>query len=99
MDTFDFVIENVAEWKNRFVNNSIKSYEEMTVQRWIRIIAIVCAYLLIRPYFVNGAAKKQKELLDKEAEELGLGRSGAPDANDFRGKGVKVKKGEAQKKD
>ncbi|EOA90808.1 uncharacterized protein SETTUDRAFT_45111 [Exserohilum turcica Et28A] len=85
----DYILDNVGEWKDRFVNNSIKSFEEMTAQRWLRIIAIVGGYLLIRPYLLNAAAKNQKKQLDKEAEELGLGKSDAPDANDFRGKGVK----------
>ncbi|EDU48966.1 PGA2 domain containing protein [Pyrenophora tritici-repentis] len=95
----DYVIENVVEWKNRFVNNGIKSLEEMTAQRWVRIIAIIGAYLLIRPYLLNAAAKKQKQQLEREAEELGLGKSDGPNANDFRGKGVKVTKGEVKKKE
>lgn len=95
----DYILDNVGEWKDRFINNSIKSWEEMSAQRWVRIIAIVGAYLLIRPYLLNAAAKKQKAQLDKEAEELGLGKSDAPDANDFRGKGVRVTKGEAKKKE
>ncbi|KAF1836889.1 hypothetical protein BDW02DRAFT_587105 [Decorospora gaudefroyi] len=95
----DYILDNVVEWKNRLVNNSVKSFEGMTAQRWIRIVLIVCAYLLVRPYLLNAAAKKQRQQLDKEAVELGLGESGAPDANDFRGKGVRVKKGEAKKKD
>ncbi|USP81042.1 hypothetical protein yc1106_08316 [Curvularia clavata] len=95
----DYILDNVGEWKNRLVNNSIKSFEEMTAQRWVRIIAIVGGYLLIRPYLLNAAAKKQKQQLDREAEELGLGKSDAPDANDFRGKGVKVAKGEVKKKE
>ncbi|KAF1943094.1 hypothetical protein EJ02DRAFT_323491, partial [Clathrospora elynae] len=90
----DYIIDNVGEWKDRLVNNSVKSWEEMTVQRWIRIIVIVGAYLLVRPYLLSAAAKKQKKQLDREAEELGLGKSDAPDANDFRGGGVKAKKGE-----
>jgi hypothetical protein len=93
----DYILDNVGEWKDRFINNSIKSWEEMTINRWIRIIAIVGAYLLVRPYLVNAAAKNQKRKLDKEAEDLGLGASDAPDANDFRGGGVKVKKGEVDK--
>ncbi|PZD27799.1 PGA2 domain containing protein [Pyrenophora tritici-repentis] len=93
----DYVIENVVEWKNRFVNNGIKSLEEMTAQRWVRIIAIIGAYLLIRPYLLNAAAKKQKQQLEREAEELGLGKSDGPNANDFRGKGVKVTKGEVER--
>ncbi|KAL6153568.1 hypothetical protein ACJQWK_11562 [Exserohilum turcicum] len=95
----DYILDNVGEWKDRFVNNSIKSFEEMTAQRWLRIIAIVGGYLLIRPYLLNAAAKNQKKQLDKEAEELGLGKSDAPDANDFRGKGVKVSKGQVKKKE
>ncbi|KAF7676234.1 hypothetical protein GT037_005739 [Alternaria burnsii] len=80
----DYILDNVGEWKNRLVNNSIKSFEDMTAQRWVRIIAIVGAYLLIRPYLLNAAAKKQKQQLEKEAEDLGLGKSEALDANDFR---------------
>ena len=95
----DYVLDNVVEWKDRLVNNSIKSFEEMTAQRWVRIIAIVGAYLLVRPYLLNAAAKKQKKQLEKEAEDLGLGKTDAFDANDFRGKGVRVKKGEAKKKE
>lgn len=95
----DYILDNVGEWKDRLVNNSIKSFEEMTAQRWVRIIAIVGAYLLIRPYLLNAAAKKQKQQLEKEAEDLGLGKSEALDANDFRGSGVRVKKGEAKKKE
>ena len=95
----DYILDNVGEWKDRLVNNSIKSFEEMTAQRWDRIIAIVGAYLLIRPYLLNAAAKKQKQQLEKEAEDLGLGKSEALDANDFRGSGVRVKKGEAKKKE
>ncbi|KAH9875450.1 hypothetical protein J1614_004942 [Plenodomus biglobosus] len=85
MDTLDFILENVGIWKDRLVNNSIKSFEDMTVQRWVRIIAIVGGYMLIRPYLLKGAANRQKAAMAKEAEELGLETSAEANANDFRG--------------
>ncbi|KAJ4368791.1 hypothetical protein N0V83_005873 [Neocucurbitaria cava] len=81
----DYILDNVGEWKDRLVNNSVKSFTEMTPQRWIRIIVIVGAYMLIRPYLLKAAANRQKKQLEKEAEELGLESSGEPDANALRG--------------
>lgn len=75
-------MDYLIEAKNRLVNNSIKSFEGMTTQRWVRIIAIVGAYMLIRPYLLRGAANRQKAAMDKEADELGLGKT---TANDLRG--------------
>lgn len=103
MDTLDFILENVGIWKDRLVNNSIKSFEDMTVQRWVRIIAIVGGYMLIRPYLLKGAANRQKKHMAKEAEDLGLESSAETNANDFRGgrkaKGGKSKAVEAASKD
>ncbi|KAL6710747.1 hypothetical protein ACN47E_007804 [Coniothyrium glycines] len=80
----DYILDNVVVWKDRLINNSVKSFEEMTAQRWIRIIAIIGGYLLIRPWLLKQASNQQKKQLEKEAEELGLGRD-EPNANDFRG--------------
>lgn len=81
----DYILDNVGEWKDRFVNNSVKSFAEMTPQRWIRIIVIVGGYMLVRPYLLKAAANRQKRQLEKEAEELGLDSISAPDANALRG--------------
>ena len=81
----DYILDNVWEWKDRLVNNSVKSFENMTLQRWIRIILIVGAYLLVRPYLLKGAENRQKRLLAQDAEDLGLSASGEPNANDWRG--------------
>lgn len=84
----DYVLDNVPGWviegKNRLVNNSVKSFEGMTTQRWIRIVAIVGAYLLIRPYLVKGAENRAKKAMAQEAEDLGLESSAGPNANDLR---------------
>jgi len=94
----DYIFDNMGEWKNRLVNNSVKSFGEMTLQRWIRIIAIIGAYLILRPYLLKGAASRQKKALNKEAEELGLGPRSEPNANDFRdGKSSSTIKDESAK--
>ncbi|CAO2650845.1 Nn.00g091420.m01.CDS01 [Neocucurbitaria sp. VM-36] len=80
----DYILDNAGEWKDRLVNNSVKSFTEMTPQRWIRIIVIVGAYLLVRPYLLKAAANRQKRQLEKEAEELGLESSAEPNANALR---------------
>ncbi|KAH8722906.1 hypothetical protein GQ44DRAFT_551939, partial [Phaeosphaeriaceae sp. PMI808] len=84
----DYILDNLSLAKERLVTNSIKSFEGMTGQRWIRLIVIVGAYMLIRPYLLKSAADRQKKAFEKEADELGLGSDG-PNANDLRGKGTK----------
>jgi hypothetical protein len=79
-----FSLDWIIEAKDRFVTNSVKSFEGMTTQRWVRIIAIIGGYMLLRPYLLGMAAKRQKAQLDKEAEELGLADNG-PNANALRG--------------
>lgn len=81
MDAF---LEEVTVWKDRLLVNSRKSFEEMTAQRWIRIILIIGAYMLVRPYLLRGAENRQKKLRQQEAEELGL--DAGVSANTFRGK-------------
>lgn len=91
--SFNALIANIVEWKDRLVNNSVKSWEEMSAQRWIRIVVIVGAYLLIRPYLLSHAERSRKKREAKEAAELGLDPQTELSANDFRG-GKKPKKGD-----
>jgi hypothetical protein len=85
MEYVDYVFENLGVAKERLVNNSIKSFEGMTAQRWVRIIVIIGGYMLLRPYLLGFAAKRQKQQFEQEAEELGLERDAGPNANSLRG--------------
>jgi hypothetical protein len=85
MEYVDYVFDNLNIAKDRLVNNSIASFEGMTAQRWIRIIVIIGGYMLVRPYLLNFAAKRQKKQFEQEAEELGLERDAGPNANSLRG--------------
>jgi CDGSH iron-sulfur domain-containing protein 2 len=91
--SFNALVANLIEWKDRLVNNSVKSWEEMSAQRWIRIVVIVGAYLLIRPYLLSHAERSRKKREAKEAAELGLDVETELSPNDFRG-GKKTKKGD-----
>jgi hypothetical protein len=83
--SFNGLVANLVEWKDRLFNNSIKSWEEMTAQRWLRIVVIIGAYMLIRPYLLNHAETSRKRRADKEAAELGLDVGTEMTPNDFRG--------------
>jgi hypothetical protein len=91
--TFSYL--NLA--KDRLLINGAKSFEGMTAQRWVRIILIVGAYMLLRPYLLKAAANRQKAHLEKEADELGLGERPA-NANDLRGGSKKTTAGKEGKK-
>ncbi|KAJ8115923.1 hypothetical protein OPT61_g2544 [Boeremia exigua] len=91
--SWNALVANVLEWKDRLVNNSVQSWEEMSAQRWIRIIVLVGAYMLIRPYLLAHAERSRKKREAKEAAELGLDVETELSANDFRG-GKKTGKGD-----
>ncbi|KAH6618895.1 trafficking PGA2-domain-containing protein [Boeremia exigua] len=91
--SWNALVANVLEWKDRLVNNSVQSWEEMSAQRWLRIVGIVGAYMLIRPYLLSHAERSRKAREAKDAAELGLDVETELSANDFRG-GKKNKKGE-----
>jgi hypothetical protein len=89
MEYVDYVFDNLNIAKDRLVTNSIASFEGMTAQRWIRIIVIIGGYMLLRPYLLGFAAKRQKAQFEKEADELGLGDDKVQNANSLRGGGKK----------
>lgn len=91
--SWNALVANVMEWKDRLVNNSVKSWEEMSAQRWIRIVVIVGAYMLIRPFLLSHAERSRKRREAKDAADLGLDAGTEMTANDFRG-GKKTKKGD-----
>lgn len=68
----DFITNLFEKGATNFVRNVTGSFEEMKtmeLQKWIRIVAIVGAYLLIRPYFLNAGAKKQEKQYAKARAE------------------------------
>ncbi|KAK7967761.1 uncharacterized protein PG986_002038 [Apiospora aurea] len=53
----------------RLVNNTKASFDGMDTIMWLRVVVIVCGYLLIRPYLMQLGAKAQEKQFGKGIEE------------------------------
>lgn len=54
---------------DRLTTNLRKSFDGMSPEKWIRIVIVVGAYCLIRPYIMKLGAKVQMKQHEKEAAE------------------------------
>ncbi|KAK8135835.1 trafficking PGA2 [Apiospora sp. TS-2023a] len=53
----------------RMVNNTKASFDGMDTVMWLRVVVIVCGYLLLRPYLMQLGAKAQEKQFGKGIEE------------------------------
>lgn len=86
-------IKNLASTvSSRFTNNVTASFSALTLQQWIRLVAIVGAYLLLRPYILKLGARFQMKQLEKEGEESEreAARLAALTPNELRGQNKKL---------
>jgi hypothetical protein len=87
------LVETVSGYLYQGYENLVHNashYASMSLKEWVRIITIVCAYLLLRPYLSKWAAKAQSDQHEKEinADEMSAGATGpkaAISANALRG--------------
>jgi flagellar biosynthesis/type III secretory pathway M-ring protein FliF/YscJ len=54
---------------DRMTTNIGSSIDSMTLQHWIRLVAIVGAYALLRPYIIKLGAKAQEKQFEKAQQE------------------------------
>ncbi|KAF2741099.1 DUF1531-domain-containing protein [Polyplosphaeria fusca] len=59
----------IATWANNFIRNTSESFTRMQIKDYIRLVMIVCSYLLLRPYLMKLGAKIQEKQHAKDAEE------------------------------
>jgi hypothetical protein len=70
-----FVHLGESVWKlvtlitDRTTSNMSASFDSMTAQQWIRLVAIVGAYALLRPYVIKMGAKYQVKQFEKDQQE------------------------------
>lgn len=70
LNDFGKIAFHFLKYGQNATNNLKGVFSEMTPQEWIRLIAIVGAYLLLRPYAMKWLGKRQVESMEKqEAEE------------------------------
>jgi len=68
----DQVTDFIYDVADRFRNvgpNIWKSFSDTELKNWIRIVAVVGAYLLVRPHLIKYGAKKQEQELEKVDKE------------------------------
>ena len=76
---------------NRFTTNISQSISSLSAQQWIRLVAIIGAYLLLRPYILKHAAKVQMDRHEKEEAEAEAAADATKlSANDFRGHKIAI---------
>ncbi|KAI1391018.1 DUF1531-domain-containing protein [Hypoxylon trugodes] len=66
---FDSVSQLFTLVKDRFSTNLSESFTSMTPKQWIRLVIIVGAYMLLRPYLMKMGAKFQEKQLEKQFAE------------------------------
>lgn len=54
---------------DRTTTNVSSSFTNLTAQQWIRLVAIVGAYALLRPYVIKMGAKYQAKQFEKDQQE------------------------------
>ncbi|KAF1991330.1 hypothetical protein K402DRAFT_416648 [Aulographum hederae CBS 113979] len=66
--------ETIIAFFDKYLGNVTRNLhslaDQMTYQKWIRLTLVVCAYLLVRPYFVKIGNKVQEAELAKQTDAM-----------------------------
>jgi len=62
------IYDAVKTWANNFQRNVGQSFSNMTAEKYIRLVAVVGAYALLRPYIMKLGAKLQTREHEKELD-------------------------------
>lgn len=95
MEAVNFVTSTLVQWYNNFFRNLYHMWDGMTLIKYIRMIAVVGAYLLLRPYLEKLGAKIQAKEHEKEIDAYDIATAdgegkGKISPNMLRGAGGKV---------
>jgi hypothetical protein len=86
MSAFDGLTESLSTYASNFVYQLGSTYNRMTAQHYIRLIIIVGAYALARPYLLKLGARFQARDHEREIDPDEIAASARLDANSLRGK-------------
>jgi hypothetical protein len=76
-------------WAENFQRNVTDAFYRMTPEKYIRLVAIIGAYALIRPYVMKLGSRFQTKEHEKEVDPKEMAAAAAISPNSFRGQ-VKV---------
>jgi hypothetical protein len=64
-------LETLATWRDNFMRNTSEAFTNMKPEGYIRLVVIIGAYALLRPYIMKIGAKLQERQHERDAlEEL-----------------------------
>ncbi len=63
------LVDLATSFGERVTNNLSQTFSSLTVQQWIRLVAVVGAYLLLRPYIIKLGAKVQMKEHEKQEDQ------------------------------
>ncbi|KAL7936771.1 hypothetical protein V8C35DRAFT_296425 [Trichoderma chlorosporum] len=69
LNTLGSVVAQMSQYGSNASNNIQKSFNDMTTHGWLRLIMIVCTYLLIRPHVIKYSTKHAVKQLEKQDRE------------------------------
>jgi hypothetical protein len=62
------IFQTLSTYADNASNNLVQTFNQMTLEKWIRIVIIVGAYALLRPYIMKLGTRLQMRQYEKEAE-------------------------------
>jgi protein trafficking PGA2 len=91
----EMIVNQLLTWYNNFTRNAIHMWDDMTLLKYIRLVAIVGAYALLRPYMMKWGEKIQAKQHEKELDPYEIATAdakakgkGMVSPNDLRGVGL-----------
>ncbi|KAF2865339.1 protein trafficking Pga2 [Massariosphaeria phaeospora] len=74
--------ELLTTWKGNFARNTSAAFDKLRLQDYIRLVVIIGAYALLRPYIIKLGGKLQAQQHERDAADNGA----EIHPNDLRGK-------------
>jgi hypothetical protein len=91
MEVLRFIPMQLGQWYHNFTHNIVHMWDGMTAIKYIRMIAVVGAYILLRPYIAKFGERFQEKQHEKELDPYEMGEQKAKlSPNALRGVGGKA---------
>ncbi|KAK3327629.1 protein trafficking Pga2 [Cercophora scortea] len=78
-------LDLLAIGRDRFSTNFVSTFANMTPEKWIRVVIIVGAYCLLRPYIIKLGGRAQMKSHEDEAAEAEAAHQAKISPNELRG--------------
>jgi Protein trafficking PGA2 len=77
MEVLQFIPMQLGQWYHNFTHNIVHMWDGMTAIKYIRMIAVVGAYILLRPYIAKFGERFQEKQHEKELDPYEMGEQKA----------------------